>query len=95
MFIAGIVWLVFLQESVTGLSSKWFHMYLKVIQGGYCSFVGAVGGLGGFFPPLIIGYIYQWTGSYELGIALLALTGVICWFALWKHYIHGDVHIVK
>ncbi|HVV22603.1 MAG TPA: MFS transporter [Pseudonocardiaceae bacterium] len=35
--------------------------------------VGAAGGLGGFVPPLIMGGIYGATGSYGLGLALLAM----------------------
>ena len=95
MFIAGIV-LVGLSAGIgNGVVFKMVPYVSQGNTGAVTGFVGAVGGLGGFFPPLIIGYIYQWTGSYELGIALLALTSAICWFALWKLYIHGDVHIVK
>lgn len=36
--------------------------------------VGAAGGLGGFFPPLVMGLIYGATGSYAIGFLLLALT---------------------
>ncbi|HSK26200.1 MAG TPA: MFS transporter [Jiangellales bacterium] len=36
--------------------------------------VGAAGGLGGFFPPLVMGAIYGATGDYSLGFVLLALT---------------------
>jgi NNP family nitrate/nitrite transporter-like MFS transporter len=35
--------------------------------------VGAAGGLGGFVPPLVMGFIYGELGSYGLGLALLAL----------------------
>ncbi len=95
MFIAGIV-LVGLAAGIgNGVVFKMVPYVSKGNTGAVTGFVGAIGGLGGFFPPLVIGYIYQWTGSYELGLALLALTGLICWFALWKHYIHGNVHIVK
>lgn len=34
--------------------------------------VGAAGGLGGFVPPLVMGAVYGWYGSYALGLALLA-----------------------
>jgi MFS transporter, NNP family, nitrate/nitrite transporter len=34
--------------------------------------VGAAGGLGGFLPPLVMGYLYGRTSSYGLGLALLA-----------------------
>lgn len=36
--------------------------------------VGAAGGLGGFFPPLVMGAVYSATGSYLLGFVLLAAT---------------------
>ncbi|WP_435837914.1 MFS transporter [Streptomyces chrestomyceticus] len=35
--------------------------------------VGAAGGLGGFIPPLVMGAIYSASGSYALGLLLLAL----------------------
>jgi len=40
--------------------------------------VGAAGGLGGFFPPLILGAVRQAFGSYTAGFALLALTSLLC-----------------
>lgn len=40
--------------------------------------VGAAGGLGGFFPPLIMGTVRQTLGSYTLGFVLLALTALLC-----------------
>ncbi|MET8846797.1 MFS transporter [Amycolatopsis sp. NPDC004625] len=36
--------------------------------------VGAAGGLGGFFPPLVMGAVYSATGAYLLGFVLLAAT---------------------
>jgi NNP family nitrate/nitrite transporter-like MFS transporter len=35
--------------------------------------VGAAGGLGGFVPPLIMGSVYGSTGSYAIGLVLLAV----------------------
>jgi NNP family nitrate/nitrite transporter-like MFS transporter len=41
--------------------------------------VGAAGGLGGFFPPLVMGAVYGATGDYSLGYVLLAVTaGTAC-----------------
>jgi NNP family nitrate/nitrite transporter-like MFS transporter len=40
--------------------------------------VGAAGGLGGFFPPLVMGLVRQTLGGYALGFALLALVALIC-----------------
>ena len=36
--------------------------------------VGAAGGLGGFFPPLVMGLVYGSLGSYTVGFLLLAAT---------------------
>ncbi|GAA2899089.1 NarK/NasA family nitrate transporter [Streptosporangium fragile] len=48
--------------------------------------VGAAGGLGGFLPPIVMGLIYQATGSYAIGLMLLAAVAsaafVYCWFVL-------------
>lgn len=34
--------------------------------------VGAAGGLGGFLPPIVMGLVYQGTGSYAIGLMLLS-----------------------
>jgi hypothetical protein len=40
--------------------------------------VGAAGGLGGFFPPLIMGAVKDHTGSYALGFVILAMLAGLC-----------------
>lgn len=45
--------------------------------GGVTGLVGAAGGLGGFVPPLIMGYIYGRTESYAIGLVLLAVTAAL------------------
>jgi MFS transporter, NNP family, nitrate/nitrite transporter len=40
--------------------------------GAVTGFVGASGGLGGFFPPLVMGAVYSATGEYLIGLLLLA-----------------------
>lgn len=40
--------------------------------------VGAAGGLGGFFPPLVMAAVKTAFGSYTLGFLLLAFTAVLC-----------------
>jgi NNP family nitrate/nitrite transporter-like MFS transporter len=40
--------------------------------------VGAAGGLGGFFPPLVLGFIHTRTGSYDLGFIFLSGFALIC-----------------
>ncbi len=39
--------------------------------------VGAAGGLGGFFPPLVMGAVYGTLGNYMLGFLLLAATAAL------------------
>jgi NNP family nitrate/nitrite transporter-like MFS transporter len=41
--------------------------------------VGAMGGLGGFFPPLALGFFRDRTGALWPGFLLLALTAVAMW----------------
>jgi NNP family nitrate/nitrite transporter-like MFS transporter len=41
--------------------------------GSVTGIVGAAGGLGGFVPPLVMGFIYGRLGDYALGLVLLAL----------------------
>jgi NNP family nitrate/nitrite transporter-like MFS transporter len=45
--------------------------------GGVTGLVGAAGGLGGFVPPLVMGYIYGRTDSYGLGLVLLSVTAAL------------------
>ena len=45
--------------------------------GGVTGLVGAAGGLGGFVPPLLMGYIYGRTASYALGLGLLSITAAL------------------
>jgi NNP family nitrate/nitrite transporter-like MFS transporter len=46
--------------------------------GSVTGLVGAVGGPGGFFPPLVLGAIRQTTGSFTLGFVLLAASSLLC-----------------
>src|SRR6185436_8899327 len=40
--------------------------------GAVTGLVGAAGGLGGFVPPLIMGWVYGVQGSYAIGLMLLS-----------------------
>lgn len=63
--------------------------------GAVTGFVGAAGGLGGYFPPIVLGVIKQATGSYQFGFIFLAIFIVICLFVLWKVFIKDNERIVK
>lgn len=40
--------------------------------------VGAAGGLGGFFPPLVMGVVKDATGDYVMGFVLLVAFAWLC-----------------
>ena len=46
--------------------------------------VGAAGGLGGFFPPLVMALLRSLTGGYTLGFILLAAVAVGCLVVLLR-----------
>lgn len=50
--------------------------------GSVTGLVGAAGGLGGFFPPLVVGALSQATGSFAPGFILLALFAAACFFVI-------------
>ena len=53
--------------------------------GAVTGFVGAAGGLGGFLPPLVMGAVFEVTGSFAIGIMLLstvAFAGLV--YTVWR-----------
>lgn len=48
--------------------------------------VGAAGGLGGYFPPLLMGVIYQITGAYTVGFVLLAAVALAVALYTWRAF---------
>jgi NNP family nitrate/nitrite transporter-like MFS transporter len=52
--------------------------YFPQSVGSVTGLVGAAGGLGGFFPPLVLGAIRQSTGGFTWGFVLLALFALSC-----------------
>ncbi|HET6624888.1 MAG TPA: MFS transporter, partial [Nocardioidaceae bacterium] len=62
-------------------SGATFALIAKVTDparvGGVTGLVGAAGGLGGFVPPLVMGYIYGRTDSYAIGLVLLSVTAAL------------------
>ena len=59
--------------AVFKLVAQWFPTEVGAVTG----VVGAAGGLGGFFPPLVMGIVKSATGSYTLGFLLLALVALL------------------
>jgi NNP family nitrate/nitrite transporter-like MFS transporter len=62
-------------------SGATFALVAKITEpsrvGGVTGLVGAAGGLGGFLPPLIMGYIYGRTDSYAIGLWMLSVTAAL------------------
>ena len=61
-----------------GAVFKLVPQYFPKETGTVTGLVGAFGGLGGFFPPLELGFVKDVTGSYAIGFALLSLFAVGC-----------------
>lgn len=57
-----------------------FALVAKLVEpsrvGTVTGLVGAAGGLGGYFPPLVMGAVYTVTGVYTIGYLLLALVAL-------------------
>ena len=62
----------------TGAVFKMVGTEFPAKVGAVTGIVGAAGGLGGFFPPLVMAAVKTALGSYTLGFLLLAFTGVLC-----------------
>jgi MFS transporter, NNP family, nitrate/nitrite transporter len=58
--------------------------YFPQAVGSVTGLVGAAGGLGGFFPPLLLGAIRQSTGAFTWGFVLLAIFSIGCLFVVQK-----------
>ena len=58
--------------------------YFPKTVGCVTGLVGAAGGLGGFFPPLVLGFVKRSTGSFTIGFALLAVFAIACLLTLLK-----------
>jgi MFS transporter, NNP family, nitrate/nitrite transporter len=60
--------------AVFKLVPEWFPDRVGSVTG----VVGAAGGLGGFFPPLVMGVVKSATGGYALGFVLMAIVALGC-----------------
>ncbi|HEX2910574.1 MAG TPA: MFS transporter [Chloroflexia bacterium] len=61
-----------------GAVFKLVPQYFGKDAGTVTGLVGAAGGLGGFFPPLVMGAFKTGLGSYALGYVLLAALAAVC-----------------
>jgi NNP family nitrate/nitrite transporter-like MFS transporter len=77
----GTIAFLSMAAALGGGSGATFALVAKVTDparvGGVTGLVGAAGGLGGFVPPLIMGYVYGRTQSYGIGLTLLSITAAL------------------
>jgi MFS transporter, NNP family, nitrate/nitrite transporter len=64
--------------AVFKLVAQWFPADVGAVTG----VVGAAGGLGGFFPPLVMALVKSLWGSYLIGFLLLAAVAAACLLVL-------------
>lgn len=70
-----------------GTIFKLVPLYFQKQAGVVNGLVAAMGGLGGFFPPLILTTIYELTGQYAIGfmaLSQIALASLV--IAIWMYY---------
>jgi len=65
-----------------GAVFKLVPQYFPKAVGSVTGLVGAAGGLGGFFPPLVLGAIHERTGAFTLGFVLLSAFAGVCLIVL-------------
>ena len=66
--------------AVFKLVALWFPNDVGAVTG----VVGAAGGLGGFFPPLVMALVKSVFGAYTIGFVLLAAVAGACLFVLTR-----------
>ncbi|MGZ2590776.1 nitrate/nitrite transporter [Staphylococcus borealis] len=69
-----------------GLIFKLVPSYFANESGAANGIVSMMGGLGGFFPPLVITYVTGLTGSSHLAFILLAIFGVLAFITMGHLY---------
>lgn len=72
-----------------GAVFKLVPQYFPRDVGTVTGLVGAMGGLGGFFPPIVLGYIKTYTGAYDLGFALLSASCFACLALNYRVFLYG------
>jgi NNP family nitrate/nitrite transporter-like MFS transporter len=64
--------------------------YFPKETGTVTGLVGAFGGLGGFFPPLVLGVVKDSTGSYTLGFIFLTTFALVCLAINYLVFLRGN-----
>lgn len=68
------------------------HRCSSKVAGTVTGIVGAAGGLGGYFPPLVMGLSFQIFHSYAVALGLLAAVSFIALFSLRRLFGYGATY---
>ena len=69
--------------------------YFPAETGTVTGLVGAMGGLGGFFPPLLLGVFKDRLGVIWPGFALLAATALVLWFVNARLFVSREAALPR
>jgi MFS transporter, NNP family, nitrate/nitrite transporter len=72
---------------------KLVPQYFPHQTGSVTGLVGAAGGLGGFFPPIILGICRDITGSYAIGFGLLIFFALSCTVILSQTFLKSPAKL--
>ena len=72
---------------------KLVPQYFPNQTGSVTGLVGAAGGLGGFFPPIILGICRDMTGSYVMGFVLLIIFALGCTGVLSQTFLKSPAKV--
>jgi MFS transporter, NNP family, nitrate/nitrite transporter len=95
LFTAGSLCCAVLFGFGNGGVFKLVPQYFPQQTGSVTGLVGAVGGLGGFFPPIVLGICRDQTGSYTLGFVLLVIFALSCTGILSQTFLRSPANISR
>jgi MFS transporter, NNP family, nitrate/nitrite transporter len=93
MFNLGAVCCAVLFGLGNGGVFKLVPQYFPNQTGSVTGLVGAAGGLGGFFPPIILGICRDLTGSYVIGFVLLIVFALGCTGVLSQTFLKSPAKV--
>ncbi|MEH7416618.1 MFS transporter [Neobacillus drentensis] len=83
----GCLLVAFFAGLGNGVIFKLVPLYFSAQAGIVNGIVSAMGGLGGFFPPLILTIFFNWTGHYAIGFMSLSEFSLACFvIVIWLFY---------
>jgi MFS transporter, NNP family, nitrate/nitrite transporter len=74
---------------------KLVPQYFPHQTGSVTGLVGATGGLGGFFPPIVLGICRDLTGSYAIGFGLLIFFALSCTVILSQTFLKLPIKVFQ